>query len=370
MVRKTLILGAFAVYACGPVDQSGTASGGPSGHGGPVAGADGGIMTGGGADGGSAPTAGCGGIMPADLGGAITVTMPHGDGDVCWNATGDLAGNVAAEAHRGSSGASWKGTWQTWGTMGNPRGSFSNVGGDLFGQQEGFQSTQGSSHVVWSTDGQALHRSDLDDKCAPEAFYASTGGALVLERCSSKLTARRFDPGGAQVAMAEIGKGSSAAGVIDAQDRALIIVAQGGSYSGRWYDRNLSAISESFTLGARGGSEPAVRPLAAGGAAIQIDGSWAAMVRSGVGAADAVAPWLSSHDKYDLQIIRQGRGYALIPRAGASPHDTLELYSAAGERCGALKFPADGLSMGPDGTVIGSSGDGGCTHPFWSGLLR
>ena len=169
--------------------------------------------------------------------------------------------------------------------------------------------------------------------------------------------------------MAEIGNGSSAAAVIDPQDRALIVVAQGGSYSGRWYDGNLSAISESFTLGARGESEPAVRPLAGGGAAIQIDGAWAATVGSGIGSADGPPPWLSSHDRYDLQIIHQGRAYALIPRAGASPHDTLELYSAAGERCGALKFPADGLSMGPDGTVIGS-GDGGCTHPFWSGLLR
>src|SRR5439155_7346685 len=162
MVRKALILGEFAVYARGPVDQSGTASGGPSGDGGPVAGADGAILTEGGADAGSAPTAGCGGVMPADLGGAITVTMPHGGGDVCWNATGDLAGNVAAEAHHGSSGPFWKGTWQTWGTTGNPRGSFSNVGGDLFGQQEGFQSTQGRSDVVWGTDVEDLHCSDLD----------------------------------------------------------------------------------------------------------------------------------------------------------------------------------------------------------------
>jgi len=118
------------------------------------------------------------------------------------------------------------------------------------------------------------------------------------------------------------------------------------------------------------GAEGPLRSCSAGGAAIQIDGAWAATVRSGVGSADPVPPWLSSHDRYDLQIIRQGRAYALIPRAGASPHDTLELYSAAGERCGTLKFPADGLSMGPEGTVIGSSGDGGCTHPFWSGLLR
>jgi len=93
-------------------------------------------------------------------------------------------------------------------------------------------------------------------------------------------------------------------------------------------------------------------------------------VRSGVGAADNPPSWLSSHRNYDLQIIRQGRAYALIPRDDVSPHDTLDLYSGAGDRCGSLKFPAAGLSMGPDGTVIGHAGEGGCTHPFWSGLLR
>jgi hypothetical protein len=113
-----------------------------------------------------------------------------------------------------------------------------------------------------------------------------------------------------------------------------------------------------------------VRPLVGGGAAIQIDGAWVAVSGSGNGAADAPPQWLSSHANFDLQIIRQGRAYALIPRAGASPHDTLNLYSGAGEQCGAVKFPADGLSVGPDGTVIGHAGEGGCTHPFWSGLLR
>jgi len=35
-----------------------------------------------------------------------------------------------------------------------------------------------------------------------------------------------------------------------------------------------------------------------------------------------------------------------------------------------LKFPVRGLGVGKEGTVVGTSGDGGCTHPFWSGLLR
>ena len=150
----------------------------------------------------------------------------------------------------------------------------------------------------------------------------------------------------------------------------FIVIAHGNGYAGRWYALNLAAISAPFDLSPHGKSKPVVRPLVGGGAGVQLDGAWVASVRSGVGAVDNPPSWLSSHKNYDLQIIRQGRAYALIPRAGALPHDTLDLYSGAGDRCGSVKFPAEGLSMGPDGTVIGSSGEGGCTHPFWSGLLR
>src|SRR5205823_1715956 len=224
-----------------------------------------------------------------------------------------------------------------------------------------FQSTQGNQHVAWSANGQAVRRSALSNKCSEEAFYSSLGGSLVLERCGSKLNAYRFDAQGARAASIEVGQANNgAAGVIDAQGRALIVIAHGNGYAGRWYDLNLSAISAPFDLPPHGKSKPAVRPLIGGGAAVQIDGAWVTTVRSGVGAADNPPSWLSSHRNYDLQIIRRGRAYALIPRAGAVPHDTLELYSGAGDRCGAVKFPAEGLSMGPDGTVIGSGGESGC----------
>ena len=56
--------------------------------------------------------------------------------------------------------------------------------------------------------------------------------------------------------------------------------------------------------------------------AIQIDGNWVAVSRSGVGAADPVPDWLSSHKSFDLQTIRQGRAYALIPKSGAQARDS------------------------------------------------
>ncbi len=113
-----------------------------------------------------------------------------------------------------------------------------------------------------------------------------------------------------------------------------------------------------------------MRPLIGGGAAVQVDGAWVAVARSAVGSADDPPAWLASHPHHDLQIIRQNTAYALIPKSGASPRNALELFSGAGERCGAVTFPTEGLSMGMEGTVIGSSGEGGCTHDVWSGLLR
>jgi hypothetical protein len=374
-MKRALVFAAMAAWACGPIDQSGASGAGGASDGGVAA--DGGVAVDGGAaggggspDGGGSAALDCTGVVPADLGAAVTVTTPHGAGDVCWNATGDLSGNVAAEAHPGSQGDAWTGTWQIWSATGAPRGTFAGVGGDVYGQQEGFQSTQGSSVVAWSATGQAARRSPLDDKCSHEAFFSGTGGTLVLERCGAKLKAYRFDAQGAPGASAEIGDVAAAAGIIDFQNRTLIAVSQAGAYAARWYDVNLKPAAGPFALPGRGGSKPVVRPLVGGGAAIQIDGAWVAVSQSGAGSAQAAPEWLASHANFDLQFIRQARAYALIPRAGAPARDTLDLYSGAGERCGALKFPVDGLSMGPDGTVIGSSGDAGCTHAFWSGLLH
>src|SRR4051812_10024067 len=132
MTRVALALGILAVWACGPIDQSGGTASGGSPDGGTTA--DGGAAGGGGSGGVDAGTGGgggspgaaldCGGILPGDLGTAVTVTTPHADGEVCWDVTGDVAGNIAAESHPGSSGEAFTGRWQVWSTTGAARGSF------------------------------------------------------------------------------------------------------------------------------------------------------------------------------------------------------------------------------------------------------
>lgn len=380
MARVALVVGMVVVWACGPIDQGGT----PSGGGGPGATdagipPDGGTSGGGGAtdggtagtDGGtaSAPLADCTGVMPGALPSPVTVTVPHGSGDVCWNATADLGGNVAAESHPGSMGDHWTGRWQIWSPTGQERGILEGVGGDVFGQQDGFESTQRHALVLWSSTGAERQRVRLDDSCAQQAFPSATGGVLVLEQCGTKLKAHRYDAQAKETASAEVGDGSAASGVVDAQDRVLIVASSGGSYVARWFGANLAPLTDPFTLQAGGQSQPMLRPLAGGGAAVQLDGKWVAVVASGAAVADAPPAWLASHDNFDLQVIRGGHGYALIPRAGATPHDALDLYGANGDHCGPVSFPAAGLSMGPDGTVIGASADG-CTDSWWSALLR
>src|SRR3954468_10228753 len=150
-MKRALVFAAMALCACDPIDQSGGGTGAGGAPDGGVT-ADGGVgVDGGGGGGGGAPDGGggsaaldCTGVVPGGLGNAVTVTTPHGAGDVCWNATGDVSGNVAAEAHPGAQGDAWTGTWQIWSAAGDARGTFGSVGGDVYGQREGFQSTQGT----------------------------------------------------------------------------------------------------------------------------------------------------------------------------------------------------------------------------------
>ena len=149
----------------------------------------------------------------------------------------------------------------------------------------------------------------------------------------------------------------------------MIVVATGGSYTARWYDGALRPASASFAIGGAEAPSPSCGPSSAAARRCRwtAPGSRWPERRRLRGRPSRLARLACAHD---LQIIRRNTAYALIPKSGASPRNALELFSGAGERCGAVTFPTEGLSMGMEGTVIGSSGEGGCTHDVWSGLLR
>ncbi len=422
MHRALIICGVAGVLACGPIDQSGSSSvgtsdagsvdagtsdagavldagmtdGGSTGVGSvdagprPDAGAadagvlasDGGVTAGGGgaADAGVAAAGPCDGVVPASLGAMQSAILDHRAGDVCWYFTSDGTGNVAGESHPGSQGDDFKGAWQIFAPGGAQRGTFAGVGADVNGQGEGFESTQrlssGNSLVLFGADGRALRSTPLDQGgCRAFAFESSAGGSLVLDGCNGSMAATRFDAQGNAVVTIQLGRIPSAAGVIDARGQTLIVVSPGSavglksSAAARWYDAQLAPVTPFFAA-PEGTGNAMLRPLIGGGAALQVGGAWVGTSQSGVASFEAPPAWLAAHKHFDLQIVRGAKAYACVPRSGAAPHDALDLISASGASCGSLTFPTDGLSVGLDGTVIGTAGEGGCAMTWWSGLLK
>jgi hypothetical protein len=373
--------------ACGPVDTSGDGVS-VSPDAGPVwtGGSDGGSGGGGGpatdagtpdAGGGGGTAASCDGIVPAQNPTGHAATIAHGPDQVCWNFTSDQQGTVAGESH-----GSGTPRWQLWSADGKQSGSCTADFG-FFGQPSGFSGTVSESSstflVRWSASCAEQKRTLLGGNgCRGQAFFAVGGGNLVLGGCGGgALTASRFDSNGNLVASGPVSeKLLDAWGIIDAQGRALVIAWPGDAiglkshFIGRWLDTAMQPVTDWFSLPASGDSV-FLRPLIGGGAAMQASGAWVAVIGSGEAGWRGPPAWLQSHPLYDAVIVRQGRGYALIPKFGASgARDEVELFSASGDFCGAGKFQADGLAVGIDGTVIGSSGAGGCTMTWWPGVLR
>jgi hypothetical protein len=394
-------LTALALAACGPVDTASDGASvapdaGPVWTGGNDGGVDGGSGGGGasdaggggaidagvadaGAPGGGGTAAACDGIVPAQNPTGRSVTIPHRSNEVCFNFTADNQGTVAGESHAGDSTP----LWHLWAADGKQTGSCTADFG-FFGQPSGFSGTVHESSstflVRWSPSCAEQKRTLLGGAgCRGQAFFAVGGGNLVLGGCpGGSLTASRFDPDGTLVASGAVAdKLLDAAGIVDAQGRALVVAWPGNAigfksrFVGRWLDAGLKPTTDWFELPGAGGTA-FLRVLIGGGAAMQTSDSWVAVVASGEAGWRGVPAWLASHPQHDFVIIRQGRGYALVPKSGApGAHDELELFSAAGDQCGAGKFQAEGLGVAAiDGTVIGTSGSGGCTMTWWPGVLR
>jgi len=395
---------ALALLACGPVDTStdgvtvapdagpvwtggdgGSAGGGaPADAGVPDAGTpdagvpDAGVADAGTPGGGAGSARSCEGIVPTQNPTGHSVTLAHAGGQVCFNFTSDQQGNVAGESHAGNATP----RWQLWSAGGKQSGSCSADFG-FFGQPAGFSGTVHESSstffVRWSPSCAEQKRTMLGGNgCRGQAHFAVGGGNLVLGACSGgALTASRFDADGNLVASQAVANGLlDAAGLIDAQGRALVVawpgssVGLGSRFAGRWLDGSMRPTTGWFQLPGSGDSA-FLRPLIGGGAAMQAANSWVAVIGSGESGWRGTPPWLASHPNHDVIVIRQGRGYALVPKFGASgPRDELQLFSASGESCGSGKFQAEGLALGLDGTVIGSSSGGGYTMTWWPGILR
>jgi hypothetical protein len=149
-----------------------------------------------------------------------------------------------------------------------------------------------------------------------------------------------------------------------AQDASGSVLALAGGPSGVlgiWVSLDRGTVGAPFSLGSATGAT--ARALAGGGVAVRLDGHWTALLRPGDSTLQPAPAWLRDGD--DFSLVRGDKAYAVV--RGSS----VDLVSTLGNRCGSIAFPGQtALAVGADGTVIGSSGAGGCTTVFWPGLLK
>lgn len=370
--------------ATNPADDAGTVATDPA----PDAGTVATNPPDGGAGDAGTTSAGCDGIVPAALGNGVRVVVPSSEGDLCAEATADESGNVAAAVHR-ASGIPGSLDWHLFTASGQHQGVASDLLGDVFPQGTGFEAIKFIDSGVVSLpnfvriapDG-TLSKQQLvgSDDTGQRSFRAWPDGLLVATgHCiasSGAIAIRRFADDGSLVAT----------GTTDnpARDRCDVPDAANGpggvtfvvfhsdigqpddTLLARWLDESGARTTDFFTLGPAAGNL-LLRVLVDGNVAVQGSGHWIGLVAPGETVLKAAPAWLT--DAHDLSIVRGERAYAVIPQA--APLDRLELVSTQGQLCGSLTFPEVGaLRTGADGTVIGSSGRGGCTKTFWPGLLK
>jgi hypothetical protein len=389
--------------------DAGADTGGGSGSGGPSADAGSGAGTGGGGtadagsgggtadagSGGGTADAGsgggvasdCDGIVPANLGPSFTFDVPASSPDWSCDAdTSDESGNLAASAGP----RSFQGTeWHLFDSNGAHLARI--VADGLLPEAAGFEgifldSSQGPPFQFldhWAPDGAVTKSTGVaNDEAFASAFRAWPDGALVVTSACSRppgtLQLRRFDAGG-NVTATGVTQGACApvaAAVGDANDDWLVLMHNGTTAGfaaadlvAQWFD---SSGNPSGWFRVETEVDPhsyLLHALIGGGAALRVDNVWKFFLPSGQSMALPAPRFLTAHPATDFTLVRGARAYALLPRSGDTSE--IELFSAAGNRCGALRFPGNGnLTTGADGSVIQAGGAHGCHKTVWPGLLR
>ncbi len=367
----------------GPCSHVRRSSGSDAGTGGADAGSGGGVA------------AGCEGVVPDSLGSSFTFdvpfSLPRGDWS-CDSDTSDESGNIASRVTYGTTYASQQ--WHLFDSNGAHQIGLYALG--LFPQGSGFEgiSEGGSGEVPsfkvsrWTPDGQRTDGAAVGGDIVPIAVRAWPNGLLtVLPGChgptsnAADFVLRRFDENLNELsrATAAFACAKFAGAVEDANQNKLLIVSGTGAGSwgfadddlvGVWFDPAGAALTGWFRVGAGGAAthQWLAHALIGGGAAVRIDGAWTYFIPSGKAEAQPAPAFLAENGNADFTLVRGAKAYAVLPRSG--DRTQLKLYSASGDLCGTVKFPAGGLTTGADGSVIASSGDRGCTKTVWPALLR
>jgi hypothetical protein len=422
-MSKVLLLAAALAVACGSVSQSGgtgsggtygndggsggsvdggTSSGGGGSDGGGLGagGSDGGTSSGGGGgsggggsgggtDGGTVASSDCDGIVPDSIGNSFSFDVPPPSSGTmqCDSASSDEEGNLIAD-NRAPPATNL--SWELYSPEGAHVGHIEAV--SVFPQGPGWEGIYwrdthfgppSPSLGYWLPDGTLQQHDDAvgSDEAGPQVFRSWPNGVVVAtQSCAAgpagNLTVRRFDSTGHLTSSGDVQYDCDfLAAVGDANVSTLLLWRSGSSPSdivASWLDSAGSRITGFFTIGTGvlgKGSRVLLHALVGGGAVLAIDGVWKWFIGSGSADVSAAPDWLASHAGHDFTIVRGERAYALLPRTSGDPR-VMDLISTQGNHCGSLTFPVGGLTTGADGSVIGASGNNGCTKTVWPGLLR
>jgi hypothetical protein len=325
------------------------------------------------------PPPDCDGIVPGNLGASVSATLPGND--TCGNQTSDGTGNVAADS---------AGHWYVFSPAGVSLRDYESD--TAIPQGRGFQGIETRGSAAPPTEVLAMRNSDgsfaketvLGAGNAPQAFRSFAGGSVVTSQtCAGggspgQIDIDRFDANGNLLdhngTLGGCNKGLTT-GVIDANDFMLLVFSGardagfGSNVVGRWFTGTLQPQAEFFAVANGTPRQMALRALIGGGVAVQADGTWIGVIAGGAITISPPPQWLSDNADHDFTVVRNNRAYAVLSRGAGDPK-TMTLYSAQGNRCGTVTFPAGGLTTGVDGTVIAASGTNGCTKTWWPALLK
>ncbi len=298
---------------------------------------------------------GCDGLQLPRPGTAVTFDVPA-SGSACGATTIDGAGVTACRVSS---------TWFAFWPNGTRSGTF-GAPPDLFAQGNGFIGVFGDTApftvALWNEGGAPTTSDVTGDALALGPAWGT--GAIAVAASSGTLSVKKVDATGNEITSMEVTSPATPIGAAeDASGVVLALTRSGTSLSCFWVDLTRKTAGQPFAIGAA--SAVVARPLLGSGIALQFDGRWAGVLHPGDTTLQPAPSWIGN--AADIVSVRGGNALALVPQTG----NRVEIISPQGSSCGFVTFPGvNAVSIGVDGSAVGSTGTGGCTKLVWRNILR
>ncbi len=354
----------------------------------------------------------CDGLVPGSAPDPVRVTLDVPAGAACLGGVSDGTGAVALGV-RDAAGAV---TWRVHHADGTRAGAF-DADGPILSQPTGWHALQASrpqfgadptvDHVAVSPSGDVVRR----DRVSPDPAVAvgprwslaadPAGGSAVAMRATfvagnhwSEVTAQRFDAAGAprwpadtRILTVDSAREPSYLGAGIPTGGDLLVLSQHSAFLDvTWVDRDGRAAGGSVmqeradaAVGPGTSHVLELAPLLDGSVAVRSDGTWRRSYAPGAGSSAPLPEWLATRAADAVRLAAGGRGYVLLPPAGAAAPDCatrVELVSRGGRTCGRITVREAGSActvrsadQGRDGTLVVQSAADACTIRWWPGLM-